>query len=154
MEIFSALVLMSLPAGYHLITDSCWQLTDLVKVKITLRPTASLVLVSSTFWGPRPHFLLLWDSYDFISVGRPLWRQDGSVVCRSHLRHYMSSVLTLVGILRSRESVLFHICEGHYSVFCWLGSIELCHLLRCRRHTFIEPLPSKWRLFWLHYSAF
>jgi hypothetical protein len=55
-----------------------------VKVKVTLRLTAS----QSVSLGVEPHlvlmtrYLLLFDSYGlFFFVGRPLWREDGSVFC-------------------------------------------------------------------------
>jgi hypothetical protein len=67
-----------------------WQLTlnftlchVKVKVKVTLRLTVSL----SVCLGVEPHlglmtrYLLLFDSYDLVLVGRPLWREDGSVFC-------------------------------------------------------------------------
>jgi hypothetical protein len=38
------------------------------------------VLVSSPHLGPMTRFLLLSDSREFVDVGRPLWREDGSVV--------------------------------------------------------------------------
>jgi hypothetical protein len=34
--------------------------------------------------GLMTRYLLLFDSYSLVIVGRPLWRQDGSVFCQSH----------------------------------------------------------------------
>jgi hypothetical protein len=54
-----------------------------VKVKVTLRLTVS----QSVSLGVEPHlglmtrYLLLSDSYRLVFVGRPLWREDGSVFC-------------------------------------------------------------------------
>jgi hypothetical protein len=59
-----------------------WQLIY-VKVKVTLRLTVS----QSVSLGVEPHlglmtrYLFLFDSYVLVSVGRPLWREDGSVFC-------------------------------------------------------------------------
>jgi hypothetical protein len=44
------------------------------KVKVKLRPTVSHLELKTTF-------LLLPDSCKFVDVGRPLWREDGSVFC-------------------------------------------------------------------------
>jgi hypothetical protein len=54
-----------------------------VKDKVTLRLTVS----RSVGLGVEPHlglmtsYLLLFDSYGLVFVGRPLWRQDRSVFC-------------------------------------------------------------------------
>jgi hypothetical protein len=51
------------------------------KIKVTLRVTVS----QSVSFGVKPHldlmtrYLLLFDSYGLVFVGRPLWREDGSV---------------------------------------------------------------------------
>jgi hypothetical protein len=47
-----------------------------VKVKVTLRLTVG----QSVCIGVEPQ-LLLFDSYGLVFVGRPLWREDGSVFC-------------------------------------------------------------------------
>jgi hypothetical protein len=55
----------------------------LVKVKVTLR----LLVSQSVRLGVEPHlglvtrYLLLFDSHGLVFVGRPLWREDGSVFC-------------------------------------------------------------------------
>jgi hypothetical protein len=48
-----------------------------------LRSTVSrpIYLGAKPHLGPETRFLLLSDSCGFVDVGRPLWRQDGSVVC-------------------------------------------------------------------------
>jgi hypothetical protein len=54
-----------------------------VKVKVTLRLTVG----QSVSLGVEPHlglmtrYLLLFDSYGVVFVGRPLWRENGSVFC-------------------------------------------------------------------------
>jgi hypothetical protein len=62
----------------------------LIKVKVTLRLTAS----QSVSLGVEPHFglmtryLVLFDSCGLVFlVGRPLWREGGSVVYQSHCLH-------------------------------------------------------------------
>jgi hypothetical protein len=59
-----------------------------VRVKSKLcydrRSVGQCVLISSPHLRPKTRFLLLSDSCGFVDVGRPLWREDGSVVynCR------------------------------------------------------------------------
>jgi hypothetical protein len=43
------------------------------------RSVSQSVLGSSPFWNSWPHFYLLSDQMTLIVMGRPLWRQDGSV---------------------------------------------------------------------------
>jgi hypothetical protein len=93
---------------FYLSAPECWQLTNWltadsqltdwlftdcfllfcfffcqVKVKVTLRLTVS----QSLSLGVEPHlglmtrYLLLFDSYGLLFVGRPLWREDGSAFC-------------------------------------------------------------------------
>jgi hypothetical protein len=54
---------------------------DIVKVKVILRPTVC-PSVHLGIWDPRPIFPILdfFDSFRFIDVGRPLWREVGSVL--------------------------------------------------------------------------
>jgi hypothetical protein len=58
--------------------------TDSIKLKSKLcydrRLVGQSVLMSSPQLGPKTRFLLLSKSYGFVDVGRPLWREDGSVV--------------------------------------------------------------------------
>jgi hypothetical protein len=54
----------SLPTAYSCITD--WQ-------SVSLGVEHPLALMT--------RYLLLCDSYGFVSVGRPLWRENGSVFC-------------------------------------------------------------------------
>jgi hypothetical protein len=58
-------------------------LTLKVKVKVTLRLTVSqsVNLGIEPHLGPMTRYLFLSDSYVLVSVGRPLWREDVSVVC-------------------------------------------------------------------------
>jgi hypothetical protein len=44
----------------------------------------SVVLVPITHLGPKTRFLLLSDSCGFVNVGRPLWREERSVVYNSY----------------------------------------------------------------------
>jgi hypothetical protein len=61
-------MLTSLPAGSR------------SKLWYDRRSVEQSVLVSSTYLGPRTRCLLLSNSCGFIDVGRPLWREDASVV--------------------------------------------------------------------------
>jgi hypothetical protein len=76
-----------MPASWRLDTrlynlDYCSVLLY-VKVEVTLRLTVS----QSVSLGVEPHlglmtrYLLLFDSYSLVFVGRSLWREDGSVYC-------------------------------------------------------------------------
>jgi hypothetical protein len=62
------------------LTHNCLWTTS---VKVTLRLTVG----QSVSLGVEPHlrlmarYLLLFDSYSLVFVGRPLWREDGSVFC-------------------------------------------------------------------------
>jgi hypothetical protein len=77
---------------YHYTSCSLsWLKMKQVKVKVTLRLTVSQS--DSQSWcqapsvGPTTRYLLLYDSYGLVLVGRPLWREDGSVffyVLRAH----------------------------------------------------------------------
>jgi hypothetical protein len=55
-----------------------------VKLRYNRRSVDQSVLVPSTHLGLKTRFLLLSDSFGFVDVGRPLWREDGSAVynCR------------------------------------------------------------------------
>jgi hypothetical protein len=54
-----------------------------VKVKVTLRLTVSqsVSLRVEPHLGLMTRYLLLFDSYGLVSLGRPLWREDGFVFC-------------------------------------------------------------------------
>jgi hypothetical protein len=54
-----------------------------VKVKVTLRLTVSqsVSLGIEPHLGPMTRYLFLSGTYVLVSVGRPLWREDGSVLC-------------------------------------------------------------------------
>jgi hypothetical protein len=55
----------------------------------------------SVHHGVEPHlglttrYLLLFDIYCFVGVGRPLWREVGSVICINHLNCFSSVILLL-----------------------------------------------------------
>jgi hypothetical protein len=51
------------------------------KSRYDLRSVGQSVLVSSTHLGPKTTFLLMLDIYNFVDLGRPLWREDGYVIC-------------------------------------------------------------------------
>jgi hypothetical protein len=58
-----------------------------VKVKVKVKVTLRLTVGPSVSLGVEPHvglmtrYLLLFDRYGLVYVGRPLWREDGSVFC-------------------------------------------------------------------------
>jgi hypothetical protein len=89
----------SLVATQHLLQARGEPWTDLtveilrVKVMCYRRSVGQSVLVSSTHPGPKTRFVLLSDSCGFVDVGRPLCREDRSIVSiaagprqRSHCR--------------------------------------------------------------------
>jgi hypothetical protein len=57
-----------------------------VATQVTLRPTVNRPVSPGVKprLGPKTRFLLLSDSCGFVDVGRPIWREDGSVICRGH----------------------------------------------------------------------
>jgi hypothetical protein len=59
------------------------------------RPVGQFVLVSGSFWSRWPDFKSLWMIITFflLQVGRPLWREDGSVIC-SAITHWLESYRT------------------------------------------------------------
>jgi hypothetical protein len=61
---------------------SCVQ-THYFQVQVILRPSVSLPVVqeSGTHLGPMTRFLLLQGIFGLNVVGRPSWREDGSVIC-------------------------------------------------------------------------
>jgi hypothetical protein len=77
-------------------------------------------LVSSPTWGsPKTIILLLSDICEFLDVGGPLWREDGSVICRGHSQQYMTSIFTglPVGILHSHLSRVQFLVDTYYLQF-------------------------------------
>jgi hypothetical protein len=66
---------------YHLLTShSCSSQLTAQSYITTDGQSASLSWCQAFIWGPRPDFLLPSDSCGFVDVGRPLWREGGSVV--------------------------------------------------------------------------
>jgi hypothetical protein len=45
---------------------------------------ASLSWTQAPIRGLRPDLYYLCESYGLVNMGRPLWREDESVVCQSH----------------------------------------------------------------------
>jgi hypothetical protein len=62
-------------------------LSTSLKVKVKVKVTLRLTISQSRGLGVEPHlglmtrYLLLFDSYGLVLVGRPLWREDRSVFC-------------------------------------------------------------------------
>jgi hypothetical protein len=71
-------------------TELCyyWITTELIKSKSELcydrRSAGQSVLEQSTHLGLTTRSWLLSDSCGFVDLGRPLWREDGSVVCNCY----------------------------------------------------------------------
>jgi hypothetical protein len=91
-----------------------------VEVKVTLRLTASQLVslgVESQL-GRMTRYLLLFDSYGLVFVGRPLWREDGSVFC---ICYWSLPAQSFSG---PRASISFLTSSGNF----------LIHLVCCRRY--------------------
>jgi hypothetical protein len=97
-SILTGLQLSSLLVCLLLFSPAFWLLFRLTCFRVTLRlrltwlvwvwvfdydrrSVSQSVLEYSTHLGLTTRFLLLSDSCGFVDVGRPLWREDGSVVC-------------------------------------------------------------------------
>jgi hypothetical protein len=83
------------------------------------RSVGHSVLVSSPIWGPKRRFLLLSEICCFVDVGRPLRREDGSVICRGHSQQDMTTIFTslLVGNLHSHLSRVRFLAGTYYLQF-------------------------------------
>jgi hypothetical protein len=80
---FVSLCEESIPEVLPLTFDTPCILTLSVKVKDTLRLTVgqSVSLGVKPHLGPMARYLLLVDSYGFVFLERPLWRENGPVFC-------------------------------------------------------------------------
>jgi hypothetical protein len=83
------------------------------KVKVTLR----LKVSQSVSLGVEPHlglmtrYLLLFDRYGLVHVGRPLWREDGSVFCVCCWSLPAQSFLGPESLGTRDHILLFQICD-------------------------------------------
>jgi hypothetical protein len=50
------------------------------ELKLNLQLTACLSWCRASIWSPWPDFCFLSDNCEFLDVGHPLWREDGSVI--------------------------------------------------------------------------
>jgi hypothetical protein len=95
--------------------------------------------------GPKKRFVLLSDSCGFADMGRPLWREDVSAICRGHSQRYMSSsIFTVlpVGILHS------HLSRSRFLVdTCYFASWVLIHFLWWPVFCLLLPRPH-WAVSW------
>jgi xanthosine utilization system XapX-like protein len=133
-----------------------WRLSQ-VKVRVALRPTVSrpVSLGVKPHLGPKIRFLLLSDSCSFVDVGRPFWREDGSVICLGHSQQYMSSIFTslLVGILHSHLSkspvpcayILFTLLYV-ILVYMYAQYIQGRNAIRIECYNFEGPVNSRSRV--------
>jgi hypothetical protein len=87
-----------------------------VKVKVTLRLTVgqSLSLGVESHLGLMTRYLLLFDSYGLVFVGRPLWREDGSVFC---ICCWSSPAQSLSGPILLGVATIFHCLSFENSHF-------------------------------------
>jgi hypothetical protein len=68
----------------------------------------------STHLGLTTRYLLLFDSYGSVFVGRPLWREDGSVFC---ICYWSSSVQSFPGPRRFGLVTIFYCLRFETSIF-------------------------------------
>jgi hypothetical protein len=133
-------------------TLDLWLSTELnwtqVKVEVTLRLTvgqsvSQSVLVSCPIWGSWPD-IYLFDRYGLVFVGRPLWREDGSVFYELNwtgfpVIHYSlgaDSTENTSTAWQWMSSIVAYSMERVYLATSSLPRISL------RGNVFIEPLPS------------
>jgi hypothetical protein len=83
-EVSSAFALTSLLSGEYPTTE----LTT--KSQSHIATNGQSVLVSSPHLGLMTRYLLLFDSYSLVIVGRHLWREDGSVFCQKNSKLTLS----------------------------------------------------------------
>jgi hypothetical protein len=84
--------------GWGILTLLPTGITELLKLKFKLkfklccnrRSAGHFVLGSGPLWGPRLyfHFLCLTITFFLLHVGRPLWWEDGSVICHA-ITHWL-----------------------------------------------------------------
>jgi hypothetical protein len=107
------------------------------QVKVTLRPTVSRPVSPGVepHMGPKTRFLLPSDICSFVDGGRPLWREDGSVIYRSHSQRFASSIccqylLTIYNItyiVHGRKTFLYiyiYIYIHIYNISVSLGLVQ------------------------------
>jgi hypothetical protein len=106
---------------YETCTMTPVNLVKTSQVKVSLRPTVSrsVSLGVKPHLGPKTRFLLLSDSYGFVNMGHPLWREDGNFLCiiykhsvhTSQEIHYVSATKPN-RLMLFRETVAVY-CENH-----------------------------------------
>jgi hypothetical protein len=102
------------------------------KFKVTLRPTASQSWCQAPSGAQDQIFVT--DSCGFVDVGRPLWREDGSVSCRGYSQLYMSSICSHFASWVCTQFSLWPLF--------WLGPIKLGHDILKYRCDYFENV---WR---------
>jgi hypothetical protein len=89
------------------------------------------VLVSSPFWDSWPDFSVLYMTISvFVLLGRPLWREGGSVICRSLCRVRIFTLLLLFTVLYTLYNIIYvqyvqglcqsRLCEADYALSYFL----------------------------------
>jgi hypothetical protein len=68
-----------------------------IKIYCDLRSVGRFLLVSCPFWSRWPDVTFFWVTITFLffHVGRPLWREDGSVICSAMTQVQFRVILRL-----------------------------------------------------------
>jgi hypothetical protein len=94
------------------------------------------VLVSSTHLGLKTRFLFLSDSCGFVNVGRPLWREDGSVFYNVKYVYILQVIIRIPG----RTNLLLSLKRHRlHSKWCIQLVFYCCVYIPCRGNI----LPSR-----------
>jgi hypothetical protein len=133
------------------------------------RSVGQSFLVSSSDLGLMTRFVLLSHNCGFVDMGRPLWREDGSVFYNVQYTIYFTvslfQLVELSYITTDVQSASLSWYQapiwGLWPDFSYCQTIviakqyfDYCLRIRCRSNVFTEPLHSNKRLLWLHYPAF
>jgi hypothetical protein len=145
-------------------TENSTQNWTVVKVKVTLRLTVnqSVNLGIEPHLGPTTRYLFLSESYVLVSVGRPLWREDGSVfcICRWPCQLSLSRVLVpwdlqpyfTVSDLRLSISCLPEHCIATVAAHPLensLSIVEVCLPSRCLATLWLLQYCNQVKMLWL-----
>jgi hypothetical protein len=131
-----------------------------LKVKVTLRLTISQPVSKSM--GLMTRYFLLFDSYGLVFLGRPLWREDGSVFCicwwsspaQSFLGQSPLGLVTIIYCLRF-EAYLFvasYDSQGHGGAIRTRLHTGVTNYWTCSPRYITPARAHRERL--LHYCAF
>jgi hypothetical protein len=108
---------------------------------------ASLSWNKAPIWDLRPDLCYLCDSYGLVLVGRPLWLEDGSVVCNCYWSSPAQSFLGpspagLVALpVLASTVLLITSLHGPSRKPRFRQYLYCCMRMICRRNVFTQPLP-------------